>query len=194
MSSTYPRLRGSCRPWRLPHFDLITCLGPYCAFTPGVEGSINGSLRLDLDNEPQPDAFLMIRSASGGQARIDDEGYVAGGPELIAEVAASSVSYDLGAKLNVCRRSGVREYVVWRVLDRAIDWFVLPRRPVRAAGPGCERNLSQRSVSGALAGCRRIYFFGDLMTVARVGQEGLASAVHAGFVERLRRAAAPDAG
>ncbi len=50
---------------------------------------------------------------------------MSGPPELIVEVASSSVSYDLHDKLNVYRRSGVVEYVVWRILDRDIDWFVL---------------------------------------------------------------------
>src|SRR5437879_6656906 len=97
------------------HCALIGWICHYWAATPGVEGGDNGSLRLDLDNEPQPDAFLMIQAAYGGQARIDAEGYVTNAPELIAEVAASSASYDLGSKLDVYRRSGVREYIVWRV-------------------------------------------------------------------------------
>ena len=44
---------------------------------------------------------------------------------MIAEVAASSASYDLHTKFNVYRRNGVQEYVVWRVLDQEIDWFAL---------------------------------------------------------------------
>src|SRR5436189_4569812 len=40
-----------------PHFDLVTWLGSYAMGTPGVRGGDNGSLRLNLDNEPQPDAF-----------------------------------------------------------------------------------------------------------------------------------------
>ena len=40
-------------------------------------------------------------------------------------MASSSVSYDLHAKLHVYRRNGVQEYIVWRVLEREIDWFVL---------------------------------------------------------------------
>jgi Uma2 family endonuclease len=97
-----------------PHARLLYWLGSYCAVTPGVDFGDNGSVRLDLDNMPQPDAYLMIDRARGGQAKIDEDGYVAGAPELIAEVAASSVSYDLHQKLHVYRRSGVREYVVWR--------------------------------------------------------------------------------
>ena len=67
---------------------------------------------------------MIIQPARGGQARISEDDYIEGAPELVAEVASSSASYDLGKKLNVYRRSGVREYVVWRVLDREVDWFV----------------------------------------------------------------------
>src|SRR3954462_1343744 len=38
-----------------PHADLIGWLFSYRASTPGVIGGDNGSLRLDLDNMPQPD-------------------------------------------------------------------------------------------------------------------------------------------
>src|SRR3954454_9356608 len=96
-----------------PHFDLIGWLAQYRAATPGVEGGDNGSIRLDLDNMPQPDAFLMVLPECGGQARISDDDYVEGAPELVAEVASSSVSFDLHQKLQVYRRSGVREYAVW---------------------------------------------------------------------------------
>ena len=95
------------------------------AGTPGVEGGDNGSIRLDLDNMPQPDAYLMIDPQHGGRATISDDDYVEGAPELVAEITASSVSYDLGKKLQVYRRNGVREYIVWRVQDQQIDWFVL---------------------------------------------------------------------
>ena len=48
-----------------PHFNFIGWLHGYAMYTPGVEGGDNGSLRLDLDNEPQPDAYLIIRSDHG---------------------------------------------------------------------------------------------------------------------------------
>src|SRR5262245_6655339 len=40
-----------------PHFDVISWLGMYRMMTPGIRGGDNASLRLDLDNMPQPDAF-----------------------------------------------------------------------------------------------------------------------------------------
>ncbi|MEO8495462.1 MAG: Uma2 family endonuclease [Planctomycetota bacterium] len=107
-----------------PHAKLIGWLIAYESHTPGVEASDNATVRLDWDNEPQPDALLRIVPKSGGQSG-DDAGYIAGGPEWVGEVAASSVSYDLYDKKEAYRRNGVREYLVWRVEDRAIDWFVL---------------------------------------------------------------------
>lgn len=172
-----------------PHFDLITWLGVYKALTPGTEGGDNSTLRLDVDNEPQPDAFLRILPEHGGQSTTstDGRGYIEGAPELIAEVAASSVSYDLHDKLNAYRRNGVREYVVWRVLDSEIDWFVLregryERLPLSAEGryesavfPGLWLD------AGALVR-------GDLGRVMQVVQQGLATAEHTAFVGRLRQA------
>src|SRR5579871_5697106 len=111
-----------------PHLRLITWIGIYEGATPGVIGGDHTRTRLDLTNEPQPDAVLLIDPALGGQARISADDYIEDAPELVAEVAASSVSFDLNAKLTIYRRNGVREYLVWRVLDRQIDWFALRRQ------------------------------------------------------------------
>src|SRR5947207_1178608 len=60
------RFRRHGRPSR----HLSTWLGVYEAATPGVEGGDNTTARLDLANEPQPDALLLIDPARSGQARI----------------------------------------------------------------------------------------------------------------------------
>ncbi len=106
-----------------PHALLSTWLGLYAAATRGVEHGIDATLRLDFDNEVQPDLMLRVVGPTG-RSRIDDEHYVDGAPELVVEVAASSVSYDLHQKLNVYRRAGVQEYLVLRTEDAAVDWFV----------------------------------------------------------------------
>ena len=136
------------------HTHLISWLGQYEAHTPGVEASDNVTVRLDLDNEPQPDALLFIDPACGGHALIDAEGYIEGAPELVAEVASSSASYDLHAKLRVYRRNGVREYLVWRVLDREIDWFVLRAGQYERVLSGCRRAVSQRDLPRSVARSR----------------------------------------
>lgn len=108
-----------------PHGRLMTWLGVYEASTPGVALGDNPTVRLDLDNEPQPDAVLLIEESAGGQARISDDDYVEGAPELVAEIAASSAAIDLHDKKRAYRRNGVREYIVWQVFEQKLDWFYL---------------------------------------------------------------------
>lgn len=172
-----------------PHFNLISWLAFYCAATPGIAGGDNGTVRLDLDNEPQPDAFLRIQAEYGGQARVDEDDYISGAPELAAEVARSSVSIDLHAKLNAYRRNGVREYIVWRVQDRTIDWFVLREgryEPLAAGADGLYRSEVLPGLWLDAAALLR----GDLMSVFQTVQRGLDNCEHAAFVRRLQEAAA----
>ena len=84
----------------------------------------NSTVFLDDLNEPQPDLSLRLE---GGTSTIED-GYIAGPPELVVEVSYSSVSRDLHSKKDAYRVNGVPEYIVWRVRDRAIDWFRLDGR------------------------------------------------------------------
>lgn len=107
------------------HAQAIGWLGAYCAATPGIDLADNATVRLDANNEPQPDALLRIEPEFGGTSRISADGYVEGAPELIVEVAASSAAYDLDEKLRVYRRNGVQEYLVWQVDDDRLDWFSL---------------------------------------------------------------------
>src|SRR5216683_8140063 len=164
-----------------PHAHLITWLVQYAAGTSGVEVSDNSTVRFDLDNEPQPDALLLINPTCGGQTRFSTDDYIEGSPELVAEVEPSSVSYDLHAKLHVYRRNGVREYLVWRVLERAIDWFVLragqyERLSVDANG------LLRSEVFPGLWLDPGALVQGDLATVLASVQQGLGSPEHATFV------------
>src|SRR5262249_23198581 len=163
---------------------LITWLGLYRMATPGVEGGDNGTLRLDLDNEPQPDAFLRILRTHGGQSREDKDGYITGAPELVAEAALGSVSIDLNAKLEAYRRNGVREYVVWRIEDGAIDWFVLRRARYRPL-PRTSAGFYQSEILPGLWLDPEALMRGDLLTVHRVVQQGLATPEHASFVNKL---------
>ena len=108
-----------------PHGHLITWLGVYGSVTPGIAMGDAPTVRLDLDNEPQPDIVMMIEEAYGGQAGLSDDDYIEGAPEFVAEIAASSVSIDVGKKLRSYRRNGIQEYLVWQVFDQKLDWFYL---------------------------------------------------------------------
>jgi Uma2 family endonuclease len=173
------------------HGDLIAWLGVYRAHTPGIRLGDNTTIRLDLDNEPQPDGLLLIEPARGGQAVIEEHGYIVGAPELAAEVSASTVSIDLHTKLRVYRRNEVREYLVWRVLDRAIDWFVLREGQYERLALTAE-GLYQSVILPGLWLDPAALIGGNLLRVHEVLHQGLASPEHAAFVARLQQAASPQ--
>jgi Uma2 family endonuclease len=106
-----------------PNAAVAGWLGFYAAYAPEVQCGLHATVILDERNEVQPDV-LAWRPAPGAP-RLTDDGYLKGPPQLIVEVAASSVSYDLHQKKEAYRRNGVQESVVWRVQDEAIDWFRL---------------------------------------------------------------------
>lgn len=171
-----------------PHIILATWLGTYMLSTPGVQSGDNGSVRLDMDNEPQPDAALFIPSAFGGQAKVGSDGFLEGAPELASEISATTESLDLNAKLKAYLRNGVRECIVWRVRNRAIDWFALrggKYEPLRPAADGIVRSeffpglwLDPESMIN-LRG-----------TALAALHKGLGSPEHSTFVARLRAAGA----
>jgi Uma2 family endonuclease len=167
-----------------PHGQIMTWIGTYSASTPGVEFGDNSSIRLDLNNGPQPDAFLMIEPERGGQARISEDDYLEGAPELVAEIAASSVSYDLGKKLHAYRRNGVKEYIVWRVQDREIDWFVLREGQYQSLAPGADGVVRSETFPGLWLDPAAL-LRGDLAAALAKVREGLASPEHAAFIAGL---------
>src|SRR5262249_1362295 len=152
--------------------------------TPGVKVGDNGTVRLDPVNESQPDAMMFIEPARGGQSVVSKDDYIEGAPELVAEVAASTVSFDLHAKLPVYLRNGVREFVVWGLLDEEIDWFVLHQGQYERL-PLTNRAFRSEVFPGLWldpAALNR----GDSAAVMQVLQQGLASPEHAAFVARLQ--------
>jgi Putative restriction endonuclease len=175
-----------------PHSCLVGWLWVYRAGTAGVDSGDNTSIRLDLDNMPQPDGLLIIRPERGGQVRISADGYIEGGPELVAEVAASSVDHDLGVKQAAYRRNGVREYILWRVLDRAVDWFVLRDDRYERLEPGADGILRSAVFPGLWLDPTALVS-GDSARVLAVLQQGIGSAEHAEFVTRLEPQASQGA-
>lgn len=168
-----------------PHFDMIFWMGCYCMLTPGIKGGDNSTLKLDMKNEPQPDACLILLPEYGGNVRFDEKGYIVGAPEWIGEVSASSASYDLHSKLEAYRRNRVQEYVVWRVLDNAIDWFALQGDQfVRLS---CEDGIYRSRVFPGLWLDVQALLAGNLARVFEVVQQGAATAEHRGFVAALRQ-------
>ncbi len=128
-------------------------LATYTLARPDLRHTGPGTLLLDGQNEPEPDAMLY-RTREG---RLQD-GYLKGAPELIVEIANTSASRDLHQKKAAYERNGVAEYIVWRVADRAIDWFRLDAGsylPVTPAADGIIESVQfaglRLDLPGALA-------------------------------------------
>lgn len=166
-----------------PHAKLVTWLGNYCATTIGTQSADNSTVRLDWDNEPQPDAFLRILPECGGQTR-DDGLYISGGPELVCEVTASTASYDLHDKKEAFRRNGVQEYVVWRVKDAAVDWFQLSGGEYLSLPPREDGVICSKVFPGLWLDTHAL-LAGDMKRVLAVVAEGTNSDEHSGFVKKL---------
>ena len=167
-----------------PHAAMLGVLLHYGAFTPGVSVGDNATVRLDLDNEPQPDVLLRIEPEAGGRSRLSDDDYVEGAPELIVEIAASSASIDLHDKLRAYRRNGVQEYVVWRTQERRIDWFELADGDYRPLPAGDADVVGSRVFPGLRLAVPAL-LGGDLAAALRELQAGLDADEHRRFAARL---------
>ncbi|MCY7320888.1 MAG: Uma2 family endonuclease [Phormidesmis sp. CAN_BIN36] len=154
-----------------PHGNIIGWLWTYKTAKPGVVLGDNPTVRLDPDNEPQPDAVLFI---PGRQATISADDYIEGAPELVVELAASTVSIDLHDKKRAYRRSGVQEYIVWRTLDEQLDWFVLEEDEYILLNADEQGTIRSRVFPGLWLAVSAL-LDGDMRTVLSVLQAGLQS-------------------
>ena len=171
-----------------PHFRLVGWFGLFSNETPGVIGYDNTSIRLDPSNEYQPHVALLIDPRLGGQARISADDYLEHAPELVAEIAASSASIDTNTKAEVYRRTGVREYIIWRVLDEEIDWFVLRDERFVALTPDAKGVYKSEVFPGLWLDADAL-IRDDRKRLVRVARKGTSSPEHAAFVEKLEDAA-----
>ncbi|WP_414530385.1 Uma2 family endonuclease [Nodularia chucula] len=169
-----------------PHGDLIIWLGTYKVATPGVELGDNVTVRLDLDNEPQPDVVLIVDEQLGGQAHISDDDYVEGAPELVAEVAASSAANDLYDKKRVYRRNGVKEYLVWQIFDNKLDWFFLENGEYISLDTDANGIIKSRVYPGLWLDISAL-LAGEMTQVLASLQHGLNSQEHQDFLQRLSK-------
>ncbi len=167
-----------------PHGHLLGWLAQYEAETPGTEMGDNATVQLDPDNDPQPDAYLLILPEHGGQCRFTDEDYIENGPEFVAEVSASSASRDLHQKFNVYRRNGVKEYVVWKTLENEIVWFRLQDEVYVEVKPDADGVFKSDVFPGLWLDAPAM-IRGDLKQALDKLREGVATDEHTAFVKQL---------
>ncbi|MGB3511048.1 MAG: Uma2 family endonuclease [Microcoleaceae cyanobacterium] len=165
-----------------PHIHLATWLGCYEAATPGVQAGDNCTVRLDSENEPQPDALLRIKK--GGKSTISEDDYIEGAPELIVEIAASTASIDLHDKLKVYRRNQVQEYLIWRVYDDEFDWFRLKEGKYIKLQPNPTGIIKSEIYPGLWLDINAL-LQRNLAKVLAVLQQGVATEEHQIFINKL---------
>ena len=169
-----------------PDSDASIWLGIYRVNTPGTESAGNSTIKLhEGENQLQPDDYLRILPEFGGQSGNTVDRYVDGAPELIVEIAVTSAAIDLHQKLDAYQENGVKEYIVWRVWEQAIDWFILRGGRYDRLAPDANGIYRSEVFPGLWldsAGMIRR----DLATVLRVLQQGLASPEHVAFVGQMQ--------
>ncbi len=167
-----------------PHASIMGWLWTYQVATPVIALADAPTVRLDLENEPQPDAVLLIEEQAGGQSRLSEDDYVEGAPELVAEIAASSAAIDLGDKKRAYRRNGIQEYIVWQVFEQRLNWFYLHEGEYVSL-PVEEDGVIRSRVFPGLWLAVDDLLAGNMTRVLAVLQEGLASPEKTVFEKEL---------
>jgi Uma2 family endonuclease len=156
--------------------------------TPGVSGEDNVTVILGDFSELQPDCILRIPEALGGLSRINEHRYLIGPPELVAEVARSSLKLDLGDKKKDYLRARVPEYLVIEIGRDRVHWFVRRRGRYVQNPPGPD-GVFRSTIFPGLWLNASAFFAGDLVGLIETLDRGLATPEHAEFAARLAGAA-----
>jgi len=170
-----------------PHSLMMSCLGLYFLSAEGAVKLLdNTTFIIDEKYEPQPDVVLRIDEKFGGKSWVSEEDYLEGSPELVVEIASSSVSFDLHDKLEIYEQKGIQEYIVWRVLEDQIDWFNLEGgRYVKLAQN--KQGVIESKVFPGLRLNVKAMVNDDLQRVSSDLQKGLQSKKHKEFIRRIKK-------
>ena len=156
--------------------------------TPGTAAEGNTTTFL-LGDIPQPDGNLRILPEFGGRSFLEmrkGKPYLAGIPELLAEIALSSIAYDLHQKLDLYQTAGIPEYLAVLVYEREIRWHILEDGVYQLLPPDADGIHRSRIFPGLwLDGAALLA--GDLARVLAKLDEGLRSPEHQAFVAKLAR-------
>jgi Uma2 family endonuclease len=172
----------------LPHSDLLFWFSTYRGFTPGVVVADNSTWRVSVgDSDPQPDAMVFVRPEYGGKTHFDEDGCVLGTPEMVAEVAASSASYDLNIKRDLYLQNQVPEYIVWLINENRVQWFELADNDYREKTPESDGIYRSTILPGLWLDPASL-FEGDLPAITALLQQAAATAAHSAFAATLKSA------
>lgn len=173
-------------PLKLPHSEMHSLLcwlfTTYKSKTPGVQTGVDATVILSENDEVQPDLFMRILPELKGQSSTKHE-YLDGAPELIAEISHSSRSLDLHLKKDRYTQCGVLEYIVVSLQPQQLFWFALPEN--KQLQPDSKGIISSTVMPGLCIHDKSLFQF-DYETLMDSLQQGLSTAEHNQFVERLK--------
>lgn len=164
------------------HVSVVSWLWRYAQMTPGCECGDNATWYM-LGSAPQPDAFLRILPAHGGQSGEDRNCY-GGAPELSVEVCMTSTEVDFGPKLALYQRAGVQEYVTIELLLRRITWRVLDSGSYKQMHPDADGILKSRRFPGLWLDIEA-FWADDGKRLMSTADAGLATGEHRQFAASL---------
>ncbi|MEM8637800.1 MAG: Uma2 family endonuclease [Cyanobacteria bacterium P01_G01_bin.54] len=170
-----------------PHSRLHGWLWTYQISTPGLQLGIEPTVRLDPENEVQPDIVLRFDEAAGGRSILTPDGYLEGPPELVVEIAASSAAIDLGQKKQVYERQGIREYLIWQSFEQRLDWFTWVQGAYQSLEPNTEGIVQSRVFPGlwlAITALKQ----NQMSQVLAVLQQGMTSPEYQALCSKLSKA------
>jgi Uma2 family endonuclease len=158
----------------------------YSVESPGTIAQSNASTKLSANTEVQPDCALLIDPDFGGRTRTDPGKFTVDAPELVIEIASSSLRLDLNAKKQVYEQAGALEYLVYDIPHQKFHWFALTEgrfEPLMIDGDGVYRS---RAFPGLWLD-EAAFVRDDGQAVLACLRRGLQSQAHTDFVERLRQ-------
>lgn len=176
MGSPLSRSRG------ISYADLGFWLKIYSESTPGCEVLGETTTVLGSRNVPQPDISMRILPECGGQSH-NAANYLGGPPELIVEVSDSSSSRDLGIKLELYFRAGVREYINILLAHSRVIWRYLTEDRYEEMAPREDGLLCSRVFPGLWLDPGAVW--NSEISIRAAVEQGLRSPEHAAFVALL---------
>jgi Uma2 family endonuclease len=163
---------------------VVAWLIAYMVATPGVDVASNCTTLLGEDS-PQPDVHLRILPEYGG-ATWSEGKLIAGPPELVVEICASSAAYDLHQKYDLYEQAGVQEYVAVLIHEHEIRWHRLGKKGYQRVA-AAKDGLWKSKVFPGLWLDGAALLSDDVPQVLASQQRGLASSEHADFVKKLAK-------
>ena len=167
--------------------DMVIWLSHYMDATPGCDAGLETTWVMGEAAVPQPDVHMRILPEYGGQSS-ESGGYGKGAPELIVEISGSTVSRDLGVKLELYRSVGVREYITVLLDPRQVIWRQLVRGRYREIAPGEDGLLRSIAFPGLWLDAGALW--SKKKSIRKAVERGVKSPEHAAFVKRLAAEAA----